>query len=271
MLPRTIAVNSNCYHGYSIEEAVHGIVAAGFHAIELTATKGWTEHVFPDMSLSRLLRTRRLLEEAGLAVVAMSGHVNLMDEERIADFVDNIELAHLLSAPVIVSSVGEAHLKDRTSAGDDLVASNIRSFLPLLEKYDMHLVLETHGEHGTATRLASIVDLVSSPRVGICYDTANAIFYGDVKGVEDVEANAGMIDYVHIKDKAGERTEWNFPALGDGYVDFPSILSALDRAGNHSPLSIEIEFTSSGAKDLAEVDAAVRRSGEYLRHLGYVL
>ena len=99
MLPRTIAVNSNCYHGYSIEEAVHGIVAAGFH--ELTATKGWTEHVFPDMSLSRLLRTRRLLEEAGLTVVAMSGHVNLMDEERIADFVDNIELAHFLSAPVI--------------------------------------------------------------------------------------------------------------------------------------------------------------------------
>ena len=44
---RIIAVNSNCYHGYSIEQAIDGIAAAGFRYIELTATKGWTEHVFP--------------------------------------------------------------------------------------------------------------------------------------------------------------------------------------------------------------------------------
>ena len=42
MEKRIIAVNSNCYHGYSIEEALEGIAAAGFHYVELTATKGWT-------------------------------------------------------------------------------------------------------------------------------------------------------------------------------------------------------------------------------------
>ena len=46
-MKRIIAVNSNCYHGYTIEEAVAGIRKAGFRYIELTATKGWTEHVFP--------------------------------------------------------------------------------------------------------------------------------------------------------------------------------------------------------------------------------
>ena len=35
MTDRIIAVNSNCYHGYSIEEAIAGIRAAGFHYIEL--------------------------------------------------------------------------------------------------------------------------------------------------------------------------------------------------------------------------------------------
>lgn len=48
-MKRIIAVNSNCYHGYAIEEAVAGIRRAGFHYIELTATKGWTEHVLSDM------------------------------------------------------------------------------------------------------------------------------------------------------------------------------------------------------------------------------
>ena len=47
-MKRIIAVNSNCYHGYTIEEAVAGIRKAGFRYIELTATKGWTDHVFPD-------------------------------------------------------------------------------------------------------------------------------------------------------------------------------------------------------------------------------
>ena len=30
-MKRTIGVNSNCYHGYSVEDALEGIAAAGFH------------------------------------------------------------------------------------------------------------------------------------------------------------------------------------------------------------------------------------------------
>ena len=73
MKKRIIAVNSNCYHGYSIEQAVAGIRAAGFKYIELTATKGWTEHVFPDQSFKRLLEVQDLLDRNGLIPFAMSG------------------------------------------------------------------------------------------------------------------------------------------------------------------------------------------------------
>ena len=66
-MKRIIAVNSNCYHGYTIEEAVAGIRKAGFRYIELTATKGWTEHVFPDQSFQRLLEVKDKLDEAGRA------------------------------------------------------------------------------------------------------------------------------------------------------------------------------------------------------------
>ena len=62
-MKRIIAVNSNCYHGYTIEEAVAGIRKAGFRYIELTATKGWTEHVFPDMPFERLLAIQDLLRQ----------------------------------------------------------------------------------------------------------------------------------------------------------------------------------------------------------------
>ena len=35
-MKRIIAINSNTYHGFSIEEAIAGIADAGFHYIELT-------------------------------------------------------------------------------------------------------------------------------------------------------------------------------------------------------------------------------------------
>ena len=269
MMNRIIAVNSNCYHGYSIEEAIAGIKAAGFKYIELTATKGWTEHVFPNQSFERLLEVKDPLDEAGLIPFAMSGHTNLMDTARIPDFVKNIRLAHFFGAKYIVSSIGEAHLKDNAVASNEVVAQHIKGFLPYLEKYDMILVLEVHGDHGTGVILKEIADLVGDHRVLVNYDTANAIFYGDVDVVQDVAACMDKLGYVHLKEKAAGRKEWDFPALGKGYVPFPEVFKLLEDAENDSPFSIEIEFTAAGPKDLDEINQAVLDSAAYLKAQGF--
>ncbi len=269
MKDRIIAVNSNCYHGYSIEDAIAGIQAAGFRYIELTATKGWTEHVFPDQSFESLLKVKDLLDEAGLIPFAMSGHTNLMDTDRIPDFVKNIRLANFFGAKYIVSSIGEAHLKDNAVASNEAVAEYIRGFLPYLDKYDMILVLEVHGDHGTGVILKEIAELVDSPRVLVNYDTANAIFYGDVDVLQDLGACMDKVGYIHLKEKAAGRQEWDFPALGKGYVPFPEMFQMLEDADNVSPFSIEIEFTAAGPKNLEEINQAVLDSAAYLREQGF--
>lgn len=274
MKKRIIAVNSNCYHGYSIEEAIDGIASAGFRYIELTATKGWTEHVFPNQSFERLIEVKDLLEKKGLIPFAMSGHTNLMDTERIDDFVRNIRLANFFGCDYIVSSIGEAHLKDMAVASNEVVAEHVKGFLPYLEQYDMKLVLETHGDHGTGKILGEICALVGSERVLINYDTANAVFYGDLDNealLADFSGCRDRIGYMHIKEKLGGRKEWNFPALGKGYIPFPEMFSQLDADDNMSPYSIEIEFTSDGAGSLEAVNRAVADSAEYLKGLGFEL
>ena len=269
---RIIAVNSNCYHGFSIEEAIEGIAAAGFHYIELTATKGWTEHVFPDQSFERLLAVKDMLDRCGLKPFAMSGHCNLMDTELIGDFVKNIRLAAFFGCDYIVSSIGEAHLKDNAVADNETVAGHIAALVPHLEKHGLTLVLETHGrEHGTGRVLSEIVKLVGSERVRINYDTANVIFYGRVDPCEDLKTCVSDVAYVHLKDKADADDVWNFPAVGKGRVDFPRFFRELEEAGNDSPFSIEIEFTAKGPKDLTEVNQAVRDSAAYLRAQGFAL
>ncbi|EHM43208.1 AP endonuclease, family 2, partial [Flavonifractor plautii ATCC 29863] len=271
IMGRIIAVNSNCYHGYSIEQAIDGIAAAGFRYIELTATKGWTEHVFPDQSFERLWQVKERLAEKGLTPFSMSGHCNLMDTARIHDFISNIRLAAFFGCGYIVSSIGEAHLSDQAVASNEVVAEHIRALVPELEKYGLTLVLETHGDHGSGRILKEIVDRVGSPRVGINYDTANALFYGNVDLGADLDASMDAIRYMHLKDKGGERTVWDFPALGKGWLDFPLVFDKLAKAGNDCPFSIEIEFTQAGAKDLAEINQAVKDSAEYLTAHGFVL
>ena len=270
-MKRIVGVNSNCYHGYSIEEAVRGAAEAGFHYMELTATKGWTEHVFPDQSFERLCPGKDLLREYDMVPFSMSGHCSLMDRSRMKDFIANIRLAAFFNCQYIVSSIGEAHLADGASASNETVAEHIRTFLPFLEEYGLELVLEVHGEHGSGGILKEIVSLVDSPRVKINYDTANAIFYGDVDVVKDLAGCLDQVSYMHLKDKAGERKEWNFPALGEGYVDFPQIFELLKKEGNNCPFSVEIEFTQAGPKDLAEINRAVKTSAEYLKKAGFDL
>ncbi len=270
-MDRIIGVNSNCYHGYSIEEALEGISRAGFHYVELTATKGWTEHVFPSMSFEYLNSIKSKLKETNLIPFAMSGHCNLMDTDRIGDFISNIKLAAFFNCEYIVSSIGEAHLADKAVATNAEVAGHIKDLIPYLEEYDLKLALEVHGDHGTGVILKEIVDLVDSPGVTINYDTANAIFYGNVEIEKDLEACIEKIGFMHLKDKAGARKEWDFPALGKGYVDFPMIFKKLDEKCNRCPFSIEIEFTREGPKSLAEIDNAIKESYDYLKNLGFKL
>ena len=270
-MKRIVGVNSNCYHGYSIEDAIRGAAEAGFHYMELTATKGWTEHVFPDQTFRRLLEVRDRLKEYGMAPFAMSGHCSLTDEARREDFIANIRLAAFFGCDYIVSSIGEAHLEDQAEASNETVAEHIRAFLPWLEESGLKLVLEVHGEHGSGRSLKEIVRLVDSPLVKINYDTANAIFYGGVDVVRDLEECLDQVAYMHLKDKAGERTEWNFPALGGGYVDFPRIFDLLKQKDNNCPFSVEIEFTKEGPGNLEEINRAVKTSADYLRKAGFAL
>ena len=267
MMSRIIGVNSNCYHGYSIDEALEGIAAAGFHYVELTATKGWTEHVFPDQSFASLCHVQDKLKELDLVPFAMSGHTNLMDADRLPDFIMNMRLAHFFGCKYIVSSIGEAHLKDKAKTGNEVLVQNIKGLIPHLKENGLMLVLELHGEHATGTIMNEIVTAVNSNLVKINYDTANCVFYGNVDAADDIDTCMDNVAYLHIKDKAGARDAWDFPALGKGYVDFKTLFNKLDKANNDAPLSLEIEFTAKGPKD--QINTAVKESAAYLENLGY--
>ena len=69
-----VAVSSNTYHGFSLDQALEGISQAGFKYVELTAVAGWTEHVSRSMTAKEIDEVLRKIDKKGLKAVALSGH-----------------------------------------------------------------------------------------------------------------------------------------------------------------------------------------------------
>jgi len=238
-----LLAHTNSYHGFSLEQALAGIAKAGFKHVELAAVKGWTEHARFDMSEKELGAVKQLLQNYGITAVGLSGHCNLMDEQRLDDFKKNIELANRLGCHYIISSTGEAHFGEGETFNDDVLVQNIKSLLPLLEKHGIVLAIELHGDYGTGESLYAITQRIASPFVSINYDTANVVFYGGVLPTVDIQTCVNDVQYVHLKDKRGQKDEWNFPGAGNGELPLREFIDFMQKSGYEGPYSVEIEYT----------------------------
>jgi L-ribulose-5-phosphate 3-epimerase len=263
-----ICLNSNTYHGFSLDEAVRGAAKAGFQYIELAAVRGYTEHLRHEMTDAEIAEVKALLKEHGIECIALAGHSNLMNEEGVLTFKQNIELAGRMGCKYIVTATGDAHNDHDEIEDDQVLLEFLRPLIAECEKNAVILVIETHGNnYATGSILKSLTDKMNSPYLAVNYDTANVIFYGNVMPYEDLRQAADAVKYIHLKDKLGENQEWNFPAIGKGYLDFTKLFDILHTTECTAPLSVEIEFTAAGPSGLEEVDQAVNDSFACIQRL----
>lgn len=261
---KQLAINSNTYHGFSLEDALKGASAAGFTQIELAAVRDHTTHVLPDMSHQELDDIKKLLRDYGMKCVGIGAHSNMMKEEGVENLLKSVDLAVEFDCPYIITATGDAHNDADVIEDEKVLAANLVPIIEKCERLNKTLVLETHGNnYPTGVSLKKLAQSLGG-RVKINYDTANVIFYSNTMPYEDLEASVDYVEFIHLKDKQGAQNEWNFPAIGDGSLDFWKIFQTLKKANYQGPISVEIEFTPAGPANLGEVDDAVKRSFDYL-------
>ena len=271
-MPIALSLNSNTYHGFTLDDAIDGATRAGIHLIELSAVAGYTEHVMPDASDAEVASLLARLAERGIRPIALGGHSNLTTEVGRQRFAQNVELGRRLGVEYVVTGTGETHGDESVIDDEQNLIDDLRSIGRAAAAAGVGVALETHGHNfATGRLLTSLLQKVGSESIGICYDTANTIFYGGVEPYDDLGEALPSVFGLHLKDKAGAPDEWNFPAIGDGDTDFGRVLRILrsDPRDRAIPLSIEIEFTQTGPRDVDEVHAAVLASVTTLRELGY--
>ncbi|MBW7884253.1 MAG: sugar phosphate isomerase/epimerase [Caldilineaceae bacterium] len=261
-----LAGHTNSYHTYSLDEALSGIARAGFRYVELSAVRGWTEQIPLDANAGKLSEVRAKLQNYGLQASALSGHSDLTTAEGVVIGKQAIDLCQKLGITLMNTAIGGHYSEDEDK---DAFMGYIHELADYAADRGITIGLEVHGDIMASGALSiPLIKEIDRPNVGINYDTANCVFYGGVQAVDDLRPVVPYLVHVHLKDKIGGAKVWNFPAVGEGELDFAAILQILAEEGYHGPTSIEIEFSGEPWPPLEEVDRSMKVSYATLQKLG---
>jgi L-ribulose-5-phosphate 3-epimerase len=260
-----LAGHTGSYYSYSTDEALAGIAAAGFRHVELSAVPGNTDHVDVHADPAGI---RAKLEHHGLQVVSVSGHSNLTTPEGLEYGLAVVRWAERFGVPIVNTAVG-GHAPD-VDESESAFLANIGTLADAAEAAGLTIALEIHGDlMASGERSRPLLDKIDHPAVAVNYDTANVEYYAGTSAVDDLPSIADRVAHVHLKDARGGQGNWDFPAVGEGHVDFERVVGILRDAGYDGPYSVEIEFTGEVPwPPLEDVNAAMRTSYETLSALG---
>src|SRR5262245_58800049 len=262
-MPYPPAGHTHAYQPHRFEEALDGIAGAGFKGVELSAVPGWTEHVDLDADPASV---REKLDGYGLTAVSLSGHSDLTTREGLEHGIKAARWAGRYGLPVLNTAVGGHQSADENEAA---CLDNIGELADVAEEAGVVVALEIHGDIMASSDVTlPLIEKIGRDSVKVNYDTANVEYYSGDRAEDDLPKITGELAHVHLKDTTGGKGNWNFPAIGDGHVDFARVVQILRDAGYTGPLSVEIEFDGQAWPPLDDVNAAMKRSYDHLSALG---
>ena len=137
-------------------------------------------------------------------------------------------------------------------------AQSVRAVCEYADEVDGYYAVEP-GPHclvKDADTILRLIEMVDHPRLGVNFDPANVNSAG-ADSVADAKRVADHITHTHAKDSRRTTDGWEETVLGEGDVDFPSLIAAYRDAGFDGWLCIERERSENTADD-------IRRSKEFL-------
>lgn len=204
-------------------------------------------------------KIREMTEAAGLTLTSFCAHANLLDPPSPDTYGTNeiikaVRLARLLGIQHVITAEGDpkTDFGHNLTTGQQIFAICEKLYTPIrwAEELGIELLLETHGQVTDSVQtMGELLDKLGHEKtVGICLDTGNS-WLGGAEPLDYVKAFGGRIKHVHWKDMG---PEWQAKrgslfgcgmatvALGDGVIDLPEIVAALQDAGFDGATTLEI-------------------------------
>ena len=218
----------------STETAVREIAAAGYGGVEIFDGDLRQYEGRPD-------DLRRLLDDAGVSLVAVYSGANFVYRDILEDEFWRIETAARLAATFGATSLvvggGAKRANGTTDADYDRLAEGLDRVVDIAERHGLQASYHPH--------LTTIVEgpdqvdrILSMSRIGFCPDTGH-LAAGGGDPVELIRRNADRVTHVHLKDFTPE--PFGFHPLGRGGVDIPGVIRVLQGAGYDGWATVELD------------------------------
>ncbi len=258
-----------------IPTSVRKAAECGAQGIQVYSTHG--EMAPENLSPEKRREFLKLVKDNGLIISALCGdlggggfiHKDL-NKERVEKSKRILDLAKDLETDIVTTHIGVVP-SDPNHDRYKIMQEACHELAEYADSIDAHFAVETGPE--TSAVLKGFLDSLNSTGVGVNLDPANLVM---VTGDDPVQAVHNLKKYiVHTHAKDGKQIFFRDPEivygikkdvivtddsfievpLGEGSVDFPKYLAALEEIGYNGFLTIEREVGDDPAKDIrAAVD-----------------
>jgi sugar phosphate isomerase/epimerase len=185
----------------------------------------------------------------------------------------HLDIAHVLRSRflrVVLGAGGDFPDPDPDALARRAVAA-LRAALPRIRDLDLGVGIENHFDLRTA-QLVRVVDAVDDGRVGMVFDTTNALGFGE-RPAETLAAIGARVVSVHLKDYSIRKVEAGYlvsgEVLGEGLLDLKTILGEVERLNPRATVLLEMTIRRREGASPDEAAAwerdAIERSAAVLR------
>jgi sugar phosphate isomerase/epimerase len=240
--PCVLSCSTVAFDGYDLDTAFIKIAELGFSWIELGFIDGYVSSFSETLFGKESARVVRALQAStGLRLSAVSAHIDLGYPESLEKIERRIGFCAELGCPRLITN-GAA------STREGEFYRTMERVVPAAESAGVTICLENpgNGERNVVNdgvSSAHVAQRIASPFVRINYDGGNTFSHFKTRfpAERDFEPALPWLEQLHLKDVALRSDgEYEYPALGDGQLDFARMAATLGESSAVSALSLEI-------------------------------
>ena len=252
------------------EDAIKKAAEIGAQGLQMYATSG--EFAPENMSTAKKQELLSMVKANGLVFSALCGDLGMGfgNKELNPGLIEKskriLDLAKELETNVVTTHIGVVPA-DKNHERYKIMQEACFELARYADSMDAHFAIETGPE--IATTLKGFLDDLGSRGVAVNFDPANFVMVTGDDPVQGVYTLKDYIVHTHAKDgkklrdvnpeiiyriideEANQGDAYIELPLGEGNVDFPNYLKALDDIGYRGFLTIEREVGENPAKDIS--------------------
>ena len=269
-----LAFSTNAYTKHSLSEAVEGIAAAGYRAVEILADH---PHAYPPtFSEHEARRLRERLGALGLEPVAVNANTAMAyfdplpealtfepsliapnparRADRVRIYREAMTLANRLGAPVVTITGGQPTSEEPADVLRDRLLEGLERVVHAADLAGVDLAFEPEPGQFIETTAAvqDIVETIDHPRLGANVDVGHAWCAGD-DPAEAIRTLGRRVKHLHLED-IKDRVHYHLIPGEGGEIDFRAIRTALDEIGYTGAAAVEL-YTYPDEPDRAAVES----------------